>query len=401
MPNRTLPPLDDRGPLRTLFVITSMPVGGAETLLVNLCRRFNRERILPEICCLKEPGPLGEQLSAEMPVHSGLLHSKWDLRVLGRLRTLLRERRIDAVVTVGAGDKMFWGRMAAWRESVPVVCSALHSTGWPDVVGRLNRTLTPITDAFIACAGNHGRFLIEQEGFPHDKVHVIPNGVDTERFRPRGDARRELRQALAIPADAPVVAIVAALRPEKNHELFLEIAARVKKLLPATHFVLVGNGPLRPALEATADRHGLSDAVRFLGNRTDIAEVLSASDLFALTSRNEANPVSILEALACGLPVVAPKVGSIPETVRPGTTGELFPVGDAEVATRAWLDLLTHSGVRLRYGKAGRDLVAKHFSLERMVTGYEDLLRDLYRSKSSSPAPDEAACELPIRTASV
>ena len=94
------------------------------------------------------------------------------------------------MVTVGAGDKMFWGRLAARRVGVPVIVSALHSTGWPDGVGRLNRLLTPITDAFIAVAASHGRFLIERTGFPADKVAVIPNGVDTQRFAPVYQRRR-------------------------------------------------------------------------------------------------------------------------------------------------------------------------------------------------------------------
>ena len=102
------------------------------------------------------------------------------------------ERQIDAVVTVGAGDKMFWGRLAAYFARVPVIASALHSTGWPDGIGRLNRWLTPITDAFIAVADTHGQFLIDQERLPPEKVFVIPNGVDTSRFVPvfRGPSER-------------------------------------------------------------------------------------------------------------------------------------------------------------------------------------------------------------------
>ena len=156
-------PRSARGPLRVLFVTTSMPVGGAETLLVNLVRSLDRRHIIPEICCLKEPGVLGTMLSKQMPVHFGLIDHKFDWRVLGRLHRLLNGRQIDAVVTVGAGDKMFWGRLAAWRADVPVIASALHSTGWPDGVTRMNRWLTPITDAFIAVAAEHGRFLIENE----------------------------------------------------------------------------------------------------------------------------------------------------------------------------------------------------------------------------------------------
>ncbi len=230
---RTLAPLEDRGPLRVMFLITSMPVGGAETLLVNLVRRMDRERFLPSLACLKALGPLGEVLSHEIPTASNLIHHKYDPAVLVRLVRLFRRQRIDAVVTVGAGDKMFWGRLAARAAGVPVVLSALHSTGWPDVIGRLNRLrlLTRWTDAFIGVAQAHGIYLVEHEGFPAEKVRVISNGVDTQRFAPAADVAR-LRQRLGLPAAAPIAGIVAALRPEKNHALFLRAAARVAQQLP-------------------------------------------------------------------------------------------------------------------------------------------------------------------------
>ncbi len=164
--NRQLVPLEDRGPLKVLFLSTSLPVGGAEVLLANLVRRMDRQRFLPEIGCLKQLGPLGEELAREVPAASMFLCHKFDLRVLPRLVRHFYKQRIDAVVTVGAGDKMFWGRIAARLARVPVIASALHSTGWPDSVGRLNRLLTPITDAFIGVADGHGRHLVESEGFP-------------------------------------------------------------------------------------------------------------------------------------------------------------------------------------------------------------------------------------------
>lgn len=188
------------GPLRVMFMVTSMPVGGAETLLVNLIDRLDRDRFSPALCCLKEYGPLGEVLAGRIPAVQGLLAHKYDFRVLPRLVHLLR-RRSDVVVTVGAGDKMFWGRLAARFAGVPVVISALHSTGWPDRVGHLNRLLTPLTDAFIAVAESHGRYLTEEEGFPPGKVHVIPNGVDTTRFMPRGD-KAGRRAMLGLPPQA-------------------------------------------------------------------------------------------------------------------------------------------------------------------------------------------------------
>ena len=134
-------------PLNVMFVITSMPVGGAETLLVNLTRRFDKSRIKPMIGCLKERGVLGDELADEIPVFEHLINHKYDVAVARRLRKLFKKQELDAVITVGAGDKMFWGRLAARGASTPVILSALHSTGWPDGVGRLNRCLLHTSDA--------------------------------------------------------------------------------------------------------------------------------------------------------------------------------------------------------------------------------------------------------------
>ncbi len=385
--------IEDRGPLRVMFVITSMPVGGAETLLVELVRRMDRGRFSPELCCLKGPGPLGEVLAGEIPVHHGLLRRKTDVGVLWRLIKLFRSRRIDAVVTVGAGDKMFWGRLAARMAGVPVIASALHSTGWPDRVQFANRLLAPLTDAFIAVAEPHARYLAAHEGCTKTKVRVIPNGVDVERFCPR-TPNDGLRKSLDLPDGAPVVGIVAALRPEKNHRLFLSAAAGVLRESSNARFLIVGDGPQRELLEALASLLSVSHAVRFLGTRNDVPEVLALIDVLALTSHIEANPVSILEAMAAGKPVVATRVGSVDRAVQDGRTGYLVPPGNEEELARRLIELLRNPAAAAAMGRAGRQFVVENASIERMVAGYEDLLADIYRRKASghsAAAPDARA----------
>ena len=368
-----------------MFVITSMPVGGAETLLVELVRRLDRSRFLPELCCLKEPGPLGEALALEVPCHHGLLARKADVTVLWRLTMLMRRRRIDAVVTVGAGDKMFWGRLAARLAGVPVVASALHSTGWPDRVQFANRLLAPITDAFIAVAEPHARYLAAHEGCTAAKIRVVPNGVNVDRFRPR-PPDEALRRELGLPAAAPVAGIVAALRPEKNHALFLRAAARVRQTLPEARFLIVGDGPQRAELEALAEELALSSAVRFLGTRSDVPEVLSLIDVLALSSHIEANPVSILEAMAAEKPVVATRVGSVDKAVDHGRSGYLVAPGDENELAGRLIELLRDRSLAAAFGRAGRQYVLEHASIQGMVAGYEDLLEGIYRRKASLPA---------------
>jgi glycosyltransferase involved in cell wall biosynthesis len=377
---RRLVSLADRGPLRVMFVLTSMPVGGAETLLVELIRRLDRARFLPELCCLKELGPLGAELAEEIPAHAGLLSHKYDVAVLLRLARLMARRRIDAVVTVGPGDKMFWGRLAARAAGVPVVCAAIHSTGVPDHVEWPNRLLAALTDAFIAVAEPHSRYLAEHEGCPAAKVRVIPNGVDVEKFHPRWPSRA-LRETLGLPPGAPVAGMVAALRPEKNHELFLRAAAVVRTKLPDARFLVIGDGPRRTTLETLAAELSLDRAVQFLGTRNDVPELLALLDVLVLTSHMEANPVSILEAMAAEKPVISTRVGSVGETVIDGQTGYLVaPGATAELAARM-TELLSDPQRAAVLGRAAREHVVAHWSIEHTVAGYQDLLEGIYAAK--------------------
>jgi glycosyltransferase involved in cell wall biosynthesis len=279
---------------------------------------------------------------------------------------------------------MFWGRLAAWRAGVPVIASALHSTGLPDHVEWPNRLLAPLTDAFIAVAESHGRFLAEREGCPTGKIRVIPNGVDVDRFRPQAGGR-QARTQWGWTSENGIVGIVAALRPEKNHELFLDAAFRVVHRLPTARFLVVGDGPRRPQLEARAAELGLQDHVRFLGTRHDVPNLLSAIDVFVLSSRMEASPVSILEAQACARPVVAPAVGSIPEAVIDGQTGCLVPPDDSPALADRLVDLLCNEEKANGMGRAGRQRVVENYSVAGMVKGYQDLIESIYRSKCRGP----------------
>ncbi|MDX1961800.1 MAG: glycosyltransferase [Pirellulales bacterium] len=385
MPSPNLIPLADRGPLRVLFAINNLQVGGAEMLTYELLRRLDREHFAPELACMREAGLLGEKLATEIPVHTHLLAHKLDLRILWKLTGLLRRGKFDAIVTVGAGDRMFYGRIAARLAGTPVVVSALHSTGWPDIIHRPNRWLTPWTDAFVGCAAPHARYLTDVEQFPPAKVHWIPNGVDTQKFCPR-NVPAELRASLQLPPDAPLVGIVAQLRPEKNHELFLHVARAVVQQVPETHFLLIGSGPKLAELQSLAAKLGIASQVRFLGARNDVPQLLPLLDIFVLCSKIEANPVSILEAQACGVPVVATRVGSIPETVLHEQTGLLATPESGKELTQGIVRLLMEPALRASYGAAARANVVANWSLERMVCGYEELLSRLYGEKCGGGA---------------
>jgi glycosyltransferase involved in cell wall biosynthesis len=281
---------------------------------------------------------------------------------------------------------MFWGRLAAHLVGVPVIAAALHSTGWPDGIGRLNRMLNRWTDTFIAVADAHAEFLRGFERIPADRVRVIRNGVDCQRFQPQPTARVEVRRELGLADDTPLVGIVAALREEKNHGLFVRAAAVVGKSFPQVHWLIVGDGPRRAGIERLAGQLGVADRIHLLGTRHDTERIVSALDLFTLCSLNEASPVSILEALACGVPVVATDVGSVSESVRAGQTGLLVPSQDLQAMSRAIETLLANPELRASMGTAGRQLVHRTGSLDSMVHGYQRMISELYDARVAATA---------------
>lgn len=369
-------------PLKTLFVISSLAVGGAETLLVNTFRNFRNTHVIPSVACLKKKGLLGEAIESEFEVTENWLTNRFDLRVLPKLTHYIRRQKFDAVITVGAGDKMFWGRLCARLASVPVICSAVHSTGWPDVIGKLNRSLTPITDAYIGVAKSHGKFLMDYERFPAKKVVVIPNGVDTDWFCPNVQSKREVREELGLSLRAPLVGIVASLRHEKNHALFVQAARQVVDAIPEAQFIIIGEGPERQNIQSTIESLNLTQHVRLLGNRFDTQRLLAALNVFVLTSHTEASPVSILEALSCGVPVVSTRVGSVAETVYDQWNGFTVEPGNGNEVSNRIIHLLRNPITAEKMGLNGREHVQEKGSLNNMVRLYEQLIHSIYARKT-------------------
>jgi len=180
------------------------------------------------------------------------------------------------------------------------------------------------------------------------------------------------------------------LAPVKNHALLLHAWKRVLETVPDAVLLVVGNGSTEPATRALAAELGLGDAVRFLGFRLDIPELLQAMDVFVLSSRSEGLSLTLLEAEAAGLPIVATRVGGNPEVVRDGESGLLVPSGEPEPMAAALARLLQDSALRQRWGERGRRLYRDEFTLQAMVRGYERLYRQLAGLQPPGETPDVA-----------
>ncbi|MGH7140411.1 MAG: glycosyltransferase, partial [Pirellulales bacterium] len=191
------------------------------------------------------------------------------------------------------------------------------------------------------------------------------------------------------------------LSAEKNHELFLKVAALVRAEVPEAHFLIVGDGPRGDRLRAMAEELGLAEAVHFVGNRSDVPDLLALMDVFLLTSHIEANPLSILEAQAMAKPVVATRVGSVPETVREGEVGYLVEPGDARAMADRVVELFRDPRLARRLGGEARRQAVERHSLQRMLDQFQDLLEQLVAAKTGQPSrAPRAAPEASILAAS-
>ena len=364
------------------FLESSLRIGGTEAVLARLIQRLNRTRFRPLVCCLYEPGALGEQLMASgVPVYHGLAAHRGDLRVGLRLLRLLRQERVDVLFIVNQPLTQFWGTWCSLLARVPVRISAIRSTGRINRSGRqwwVNRLTFPWMTRVTAQSQTHKTYLMERERVIPEKLEIVPNGVDLSRF-PMDEEAGSLRRAVGLSDGQPVVGIVAMLRPEKAHEVFLRSAACVLEQIPAARFLIVGDGPQRPRLEILAKTMGIDAQVQWLGARLDVPALVSVFDVAVLSSHPVVETVSnaILEYMAAGKPIVATRVGSLPELVEDGRTGFLVEPGDWKAMAERIVQLLQDRPLARRMGEAGQDKVRQQFTVERMVQQYEALFERL------------------------
>ena len=368
-------------PIRTAFVVPDLHVGGAERHLVTLLTRIDREKFSPLVICIGEEGAFFEELvNAGIPAKA-LHRSKLD--AAKALRELVREMRLqhtDVVVVRGYNAEAL-GRLAARIANVPNTILWAHNMGDVEPHGRLrtaaDRFLDRWTTNYFGVADAQRRALVNRFHYPDRKIRILHNGVDPAEFTDVKDS--QCRAEFGFAATDQVVGIVAALRPEKDHETFLRAARLVVDIRPNTRFLVVGDGPGRPQLEALCGHLGIDSNVVFLGARQDVALILRAMDVFVLSSRTECFPISVLEAMATGLPVVCTEVGGIPEIVIDGVTGFLVPGGDSRGLADRLLEVLSDPAIANRMGSAARERVEAEFDLAQSVRVAEQAIADTVR----------------------
>ncbi|MCU0633445.1 MAG: glycosyltransferase [Gemmatimonadaceae bacterium] len=358
---------------RLLLVATGLGLGGAETQVVLLAEAFAARGWRVRIVTLIPPTAFAERLDlAAIPVTSLGMRRGWpDPRALGRLAAIVRAWRPD-VVHAHMVHANLLARLTRPLAPMPVLVCTAHSV---DEGGAVLMSAYRATDCLgdlltqVSAAGVARYRALGVVRAPERLVHVA-NGVPLSPAD--AGARGALRTALGTPSDALVATCVARLEAVKNHDVLLAAWARIAA--PGRELWLVGDGPLRREVAARAAAVGAT--VRMLGARSDVPAILQASDVFVLASRYEGLPMSVLEAAAAGLPVVATAVGGIPEVVASGRDGLLVPPADEVALAEAMASVLAWPpATRHEAGAALRARVVASYALDAVVDRWQALYR--------------------------
>jgi glycosyltransferase involved in cell wall biosynthesis len=346
-----------------IFVDRYIP-GGTQRQLIELLRRIDRDRFKVHPVCFHDDGPwtgrvaeLGDPIT-RFPIHG--FRRPHTMRQLVRFARWCRAHRIAVLHSWDIYSNVF-ALPGAALAGVPLRIGSRRGLGGPPPVRRLQRLSCRAAHRMVANSRAAADQLVS-EGVPRAHVDIVPNGIDLSLFPER-----------SIRTPIKTITMVACLREGKRIDVLIAAAPRILARHPDVEFQIVGDGPCRDQLVAQAQSTGVLPRMRFMGHRDDVPAILSSSDLFVLPSASEASPNVVLEAMAASLPVVASRVGGIPELVADGVTGHLVPPGDPEALAIALLDLLDHPERGATFGHNGRARLAREYSFERMVMQFETL----------------------------
>jgi glycosyltransferase involved in cell wall biosynthesis len=359
--------------IRPLILISALPMGGAERVTASFVRRLWAMGLHVPLCTVtaRHDGPMAMELSQDGIQRYDLGARRLaDPRALLRLARLLSRERLQLVHAHGQDASIVAAAVRAFSGVTLVVTRHVldePSAGWRQRLrARTACAAMRRADAVIAVSRAVARRVAELARIPSGAIEIIPNGVDLERFDRLGRERRAaVLEPLAMDTATPIVLVPAVLREEKGHEVLLEALPELLRAVPSVQVLIVGGGEREQELRARA--RALGETVRFLGPRDDMPDLLAACDVVVLPSLAEALPTALMEAAAAGRPVVATRVGGVPEIVEDGRTGLLVPPGDPHALAQALASVLADPVRASALGDAARTLARERFGIDRQV----------------------------------
>lgn len=376
-------------PVRVLHVITGLGTGGAERMLVRLLAATDRQRFQPIVISLIDEGTQGEHIrDMDVPLYTlGMQRGRPSLAALRSLNRLVRELRVDVVHGWMYHAALAVTLVSRLRPAVIGIHHSLHEfsreKSGTRLVVRALRWSSLRADKIVYCSTASWKQHVDF-GYPGVKSTVIPNGFDCDAFYPRAEEREGVRKSLGLKQDDFIVFNLGRYHPVKDHKNFLMAASLLIRSYQNARFVLAGPGidAGNTELVSAIAELGLEPYFRLLGERQDICELMNGADVFSSSSWGEAFPMTLGEAMACGVPCVATNAGDSAAII--GDTGYVVPVRDPEALAQAWGEMLKLGAAgRAKLGQAARQRVLTHFSLQSVAEAYQGLYEQLIGSRTS------------------
>lgn len=370
-------------------VLHTMHVGGAEILAAAYARRA-APAFRSVFACLDDLGQLGAKLRDEgFTVEVVGRRPGFDWRCAQRLARFLRRERVDLIHAHQYGPFAYSSLSRLFGGGAPILFME-HGRDYPDFPRPkrkiANRLLLRARDRVVAVGECVRRALVDNEGIRSERIQVVYNGVDLSRYDSQRRERDNVRRELGITPDQPLVMQVARLNRLKDHATALRAFALVAAQRPDARLALAGDGEERAAVEQRIEELGLNEQVVLLGTRHDIPRLLQGADLFLLSSITEGIALTLIEAMATGLPVAATAVGGNAEVVASEQTGLLVPPRTPDAMAQQLLTLMGDPSLRERYGRAGVERAHARFSDVTMHATYHALYQEMLGRPSVVPS---------------
>lgn len=358
-------------------VIYSLEIGGSEKLALTILSNLNRDIFQPSVCAMDLGGELIEDFQRNNIASHILCRKGFETGLFHRIYKLLKKNRIDIVHTHHFAQ-IFYTIFPAKLAGVKIVHTEHeYFTYLDDQLRRvLIKPLSMLCEKFTVVGPEVADYFIQEIGVPKNRVFTIPNGIDIQKFDIKSNS---VCQELGLHEDEIVFGIVARLEKEKDHQTLINAFKLAENQVPQIRLLVVGDGSLRKELEDYAKHMKISDKVLFLGTRKDIPEILSAIDVFVLSSIKEGLPISLIEAMAARKPIIATDVGSIKHLIRHEINGLLIPSQNEAAMEKAMIRLIGDPEFRKEMGERGHKIALESFGLSHMIQQYEDIYCSILR----------------------
>ncbi|NOY84208.1 MAG: glycosyltransferase [Nitrospirae bacterium] len=358
--------------IRIAFLVHTYGFGGLENMVTNLVNHLDPSRFESTIISFAPLKPLNGRVDPKRVQVISLNKKGGNNPILiYKICLLLKKIGADIVQTHNWGTA-FEGILGAKLARVPAIIHAERGTiedKRHNII--LQRFLWSFPNQILSVSQAHRQKMTDLVGFPHEQIRAIVNGVDTDLFFPNPEIKKEIRKKLGLKKDSFCIGTVGSLRPVKNQLLLINACKTILHNFENVEVMIVGEGPLKAQLKQEVKTLGFSEKIHFAGGQTNIPEILNALDVFVLPSLSEGMPNAVLEAMACGIPVIATSVGGVPEVIEDGKNGMLISSGDEEALILSLGEVIQDQEKRLSFGIEAQRRAKTYFSLKNMVSEYQ------------------------------